>query len=54
MFEKLVLIIALAAQIIYQLARSFVDLVELIALDFCHAAPRVASNASQTVVKLGT
>lgn len=52
MFQKLVLVLALTAQILNKFIRSLVDFVKLIALNLRHAATGVAANASQTVVKL--
>lgn len=53
MFQKLVLIIALLAQIFYQFVRSLINVVELVALNLRHTPSRVTSDTPQTVVKLG-
>lgn len=46
MFQELILVIALTAQILNKFIRSLVDFVELIALDLRHATSRVASDTS--------
>lgn len=52
MFQKLVLIIALAAQILNQLMRPLVDDAELLALGQCHTPSREAADTVLALLEL--
>lgn len=54
MLQELILVVALAAQILNKFVRSLVDFVELVTLDLRHTAASVAADAAQAIVEFRT